>query len=319
MEDDTLTKKYMDHIRTNPKFKPDGKLDAEGFYIQSDQSIFVSHISIGFFDPDGFYFNTHGYDEMGGYYGQDGVYRETDFEGDDHDEYAEIYGGFVDEADPVLASINGAVAGTKFVAVLTNLPYRVTPAEIEAELKKLKIVYQKVEVKRDAANKVKDAEVTITQKESAVLMCKMNSKDFLGRRLFVEFPDMDDLATKLAKVNLAKAEPKLTRPMTVQLNKHDIPVPLQASGPTVEKAVVKEEDKTPNTAVTVKEEVKVAKPAPQESKPIAESASVWAGSPEEILKEFSTGGKIVGAGKITAAPKTVSKNKPTKTKKKGKK
>jgi hypothetical protein len=31
-------------------------------------------LAIGFYDPDGYYFNVEGFDEFGGYYDDDGLY-----------------------------------------------------------------------------------------------------------------------------------------------------------------------------------------------------------------------------------------------------
>jgi len=63
----TETEQFLDHIKKHPKFDPVGQLDSKGFYNQSDDS---------YFDPEEFYYNPEGYNELGGHYDENGKYKE---------------------------------------------------------------------------------------------------------------------------------------------------------------------------------------------------------------------------------------------------
>ena len=147
---------------------------------------------IGFFDPEGFYFNPKGYDEAGGYYDDHGIYRDGDYISHEqtNPEEEQLYIDYTiqEYVDPIQAAIASATEGVEFLAVLSNLPHEATKEQVEDELKKQGIVFQKLDLKFDQWNKFKQANVRMQSKEAAKTLLDLHGKQFMGQTLKVEFP-----------------------------------------------------------------------------------------------------------------------------------
>ena len=193
-------------------------------------------MQLGFFDPDGYYFNPEGYDELGGYYDDYGTYRDPDFgfgeEGEGEDLYQDI--AIKQHIESILPSIHGASDGIEFTAVLTNFPYQTTKQQLEDELKKQKIDFEKLDAKFDAKGKLLKANVTVNSKKMAESLLLLHGKPFLSRKLKVEFPDYN-LDLIVGETDLVKAEKPVTSKVTAK------PKPIKEE--QKHKEVKKQEDK----------------------------------------------------------------------------
>lgn len=173
MEEDPKVKKYMDHIKTHPKFQPYGTLDESGFYNQQDGS---------FFDPEGYYFNSAGYDELGGYYDDNGEYIEDEMGGYEHNEKEDYNIDAIGEM-VTRKSLEHAGPKTAFSAILTNLPFKATKEEIEGELKKNGIKILSIDMQMNDYKNLSQVDLEIEGKNSAEALLKLKDKNFLGRPL----------------------------------------------------------------------------------------------------------------------------------------
>jgi len=180
---DAAQKEYLEYIAKNTHYQTGGHIDEYGFYQQPDGSSF---------DPEGYYFNKAGYDEFGGYYDENGEYCEQEDENvnEDYNEDLkdiEVPKGFSDEVpayDPTKAP-----AGSIFEATLTNISYRATKSEIEAELKNLGIEYKNLELMNDEEGKIMQVKLVIEKVDSAKKLYNMDEEAFLHRPLHVSMKD----------------------------------------------------------------------------------------------------------------------------------
>lgn len=167
----------------------------------------ITSMYVGFFDPDGYYFNPEGYDELGGYYDDLGVYRDPDFgfgeEGAEKDLYQDI--AINQHIESILPFIREAPDGIEFTAVLTNFPYQTTKEQLEDELKKHKIEFEKLDAKFDGKEKLLKANVVVKSKKIAESILLLHGKIFLSRSLKVEFPDFN-LDLIVGETDLLKVE-----------------------------------------------------------------------------------------------------------------
>lgn len=202
---DPETQKFIAHIKQHPKFSPDGTIDSDFFYTQSDGSTLPP--PLGFFDPDGYYFNPEGYDELGGYYDEYGVYRDPDFgfgeENAEEDTYQEIAAS--QHIESIMPLLRAAPNDAEFAAVLTNFPYDTTKSQIEDELAKNKIEFEKLDPKFNAAGKLLKVNLTVKSKSTAEALLSLHGKKILSRNLKVEFPDYN-LDLMVGETDLVKAE-----------------------------------------------------------------------------------------------------------------
>lgn len=182
MAEDPRMKEYMNHIRSHPKFQPNGAVDEAGFYNQPNGS---------FFDPEGYYFNERGYDEVGGYYDENGQYCEEGMLGDDYGEHEDAT---LQELSDLVASQSLERAGPKtvFNARLRNLPFAAKKQDVEAELAKRGVTVLKSELQLGHGGKLSHADVAIQGKKSAKTLLEMKNQDFLGRQLWVELMLQED-------------------------------------------------------------------------------------------------------------------------------
>ena len=235
------------------------------------------YINLGFFDPDGYFFDKSGYDEFGGFY-EDGVYVEADFEAEDeYDPTQEhIYEQYEKQIaiEPTLLLIDAAEAGTSFVAVLKNLPYRARENEVIQELKGNNIQYQKMECVRDSENKLVKVKLTTNVKEIAKAIMKLNDSYFLGRKLRIEFLDLADDEFHNLEPIVVKTELIVVPP-----TENKMETPSIAPPKTEEKKEIPQPTQQPQS-------LPHAKPQPPEV-PIEipkDLKSVWDMSPEDQIK-----------------------------------
>lgn len=257
---------------------------------------------LGFFDPEGYYFNPEGFDEFGGYYDDDLHYVDAYMEDNEEELGQETYGNEGEEAELTLELLEHAPAGTQFVALLRNLPYFSKDEEIERELKQTyHIVYDKVEVKR-AEGKVKTARVVLKDKTAAKQLYDLFGKPFLGRNLKVAFPDLGldaiiptSTPTQVPSMHAAEKEepkkPESAKPVTAK----------PAAQPVTKKAEPIPEEKK---EIKQKEETKPIDVPPN-------TKSVWDLSADDAIKIIeSSSKKTVTYDPSQAKPKPAPTQKP---------
>ena len=151
--------------------------------------------TIGFFDPDGYFFNTEGYDDVGGYYDRRGNYCDADFDcgkpEEDAGEEDRLYAEYQREQhiEPIRCWVQAASEGFTFFAVLGNLPSAATHDQVKNELLKHHVTFQKIELKQDSERKLRSVDLHINSKAAAGALLDLNGEPFLGRKLRVDFPD----------------------------------------------------------------------------------------------------------------------------------
>jgi hypothetical protein len=231
---------------------------------------------VGFFDPEGYYFNAEGFDEFGGYYDDDLHYVDAYMEDNEEELGQETYGNEGEEAELTLELLENAPAGTQFVAVLRNLPYFSKNEEIERELKQAyHITYDKLDVNR-AEGKVKAVRVTLKDKTVAKQLYELYGKPFLGRNLKVAFPDLG--LDAIAPTSTPTQVPATHAPEKQEAKKQEAAKPV-AEKPATKPAETKKAEPVP-------EEKKETKPK-EETKPIevpANTKSVWDLSADDAIK-----------------------------------
>ena len=287
---------YMDHIKKDARFIPGGQYEG-GFYYQTDKSNLFNFyiVSLGFFDPEGYYFNTEGVDEFGGYYDEEGVYRE-EFEDDEYADYGGDGGDFFAEGE--FAPVPDVLEpGTTFVVRLGGLPYRATEDEVKKALTAKNVVFDKVTLKIEQG-RVREVVVEISKEDSANRLFALRRTEFLGRKLFVH--PVEYVKPKTALAPAATQNPKSVIAPAVTSNKEE-----EKKKPAVEKP----QAEAPKTEAVkeVKKATKKKVPKPVTSGPAPElislpsTATTWADLTPEIVSSVKG---TVAIGKYVKPPAT---------------
>ena len=208
-------------------------------------------------------------------------------------------------AQPTLALIDGAAAGTVFVAELTSLPYRARDQDVESELKKCNAAYEKIDYKRDEKHRLIKVKLTIKDKESAKTIVGLNKSTFLGRKLIVEFPDLSIDVSDLPEQEIIIApvsnpaptvepaiNPKPIQEKVPEIKQNPIPEPKSEVKPSVTSIPKEEENVKPKPKEEEKvkskpkeEEEEKVRPKPKEEEKVKTKPKEENKPPVEIPKE----------------------------------
>lgn len=173
---------YMNLISLNDKYQEGGFLDEEMFYNQKDGS---------FFDPNGVYFDSDGYDDFGGYYDDDGNYVEGElYEEDEIVDHAK----YVDDCSKAIKTIK-----EEEKAIEGRIMYLGRNAT-EEQVRKV-LAASKVALKDGSAVQFlpcsfmpeiyKDAKLILKNKEAALNLLKLHQdNESFGLEIEVEFPEL---------------------------------------------------------------------------------------------------------------------------------
>lgn len=249
---------------------------------------------LGFFDPDGFYFNPDGVDEFGGYYDEEGNYQE-EYEGGD-DDYLDPYGKHAGHhGDDDLEALQLVIEASQgpFVAALSNLPFYAREPDVEAELKAWHVLSSKVTFKYDKQNRLQQAYVHLPNKDAAKAILKLHHQQFLGRTLRINFPDLENGEEGFDDVPLLPPPSSAT------------PAPAPAPAPPAQPAVEKEQARPPPPpAPRPSQDTKPVPPPPAEEqkkkvskepaapKPVAQSSKkIGEMTPDELAKHMAQAGR----------------------------
>ena len=174
---------YIEKLRSNTNFVEGGAVDEDGFYIQIDGSKWSKSI-VGYFDPEGVFFDEHGYDEFGGYYDDDGVYREADYEKEYDEELEEEAKQHKDYLNNCIETSNE----NNFKGMIMNIVDKVTEKEVKDELEKLSKDFGTVNIHKEEDD-TQTALVEVKSKEAAKAMISLHTKKMFGDKIDIDFEE----------------------------------------------------------------------------------------------------------------------------------
>ena len=154
---------------------------------------------IGYFDPDGIFFNVDGYDECGGYYDDDGVYREADYDKEGDEEIKE-------ELKNHMEYLKNCVEGSKaesFKGLIMNIVGKTTLDDVKAELDKVSKDFGTVTIHPEE-DESQTATIEVKSKEAAKALIELHGKKIFGDRVDVDFEEF--MTEKEPVVELNKDE-----------------------------------------------------------------------------------------------------------------